>query len=137
SSKSTMLPRKHGAVAESHHPTAALENNPPRTEQGGNEIEQARQARKEAQAAEALATQKIRNVVHDLRHNRGYSITDTAALLNIFPARVSQLKMPTTISSSKFEPIYQHMRSIDQPGRYPNTTLLNTHRPYPPLTCHL
>ncbi|WP_043056158.1 helix-turn-helix domain-containing protein [Enteractinococcus helveticum] len=64
-------------------------------DQGYEEISQARQARREAEAAEALAAQKIRHVVHTMRHSRGYSITDTAALLGISRARVSQLEKGT------------------------------------------
>lgn len=61
-------------------------------EQGADEIEQARQARQEAEDAETRAAQQIRDVVHDLRKNRGYSITDTAALLGVSRTRVTQLE---------------------------------------------
>lgn len=60
--------------------------------QGANEIEHARQARKEAEAAESRAAQQIRAVVQDFRNNRGYSITDTAALLGVSRTRVTQLE---------------------------------------------
>lgn len=59
---------------------------------GGEQIEQARRARQEAEAAEAEAARKIRAVVADLRHRRGYSISDTAALLGVSRGRISQLE---------------------------------------------
>ncbi|MEU6855532.1 helix-turn-helix transcriptional regulator [Rothia kristinae] len=61
-------------------------------EEGADQIEQARRARQEAEAAEAQAAQAIREVVADLRHRRGYSITDTAALLGLSRGRISQLE---------------------------------------------
>lgn len=54
-------------------------------------IEQAREARQRAEATEAEAAEKIRAVVADLRHARSLSLADTAALLGVSRARVSQL----------------------------------------------
>lgn len=55
-------------------------------------IEQAREARQRAEATEAEAAQQIRAVVADLRHERSFSLADTAALLGVSRARVSQLE---------------------------------------------
>lgn len=55
------------------------------------QIKQAREARQRAEAAEVEAAEKIRGVVADLRHSRSFSLADTAALLGVSRARVSQL----------------------------------------------
>lgn len=62
---------------------------------GAEEIQQARQARIEAERAAAEAAEQIRAVVTDLRQRRGYSLSDTAALLGVTRARVSQLEHST------------------------------------------
>lgn len=61
-------------------------------EVGADQIERARQARRKAEAAEAQAAKAIRAVVDDLRHRRGLSVSDTAALLGVSRGRVSQLE---------------------------------------------
>lgn len=64
-------------------------------EAGGEEIQQARRARIEAERAATEAAELIREVVADLRQRRGYSLADTAALLGVTRARVSQLEHST------------------------------------------
>lgn len=66
---------------------------------GAEEIQQARQARNEAERAAAEAAEQIREVVTDLRQRRGYSLSDTAALLGVTRARVSQLENSTKVKA--------------------------------------
>lgn len=64
----------------------------PEAGQMAEQIAAARQARREAERAEAVAVERVRRVVADLRHVQGYSLTDTAAILGVSRARVSQLE---------------------------------------------
>lgn len=61
-------------------------------EEGAEEIRLAQEARVEAEQAAARAAEQIRDVVTNLRTVRGYSLSDTAELLGVTRARVSQLE---------------------------------------------
>lgn len=56
------------------------------------ELAAARQAHREAEAAMQEAAGRTRKVVEHLRHHLGYSLTDTAEILGVSRARVSQLE---------------------------------------------
>lgn len=56
------------------------------------EIASARQARIAAAGAMQEAAGQSRKVVEQMRHGLGYSLTDTAAILGVTRARVSQLE---------------------------------------------
>lgn len=65
------------------------------------QIEDARRARQEAEAAEAEAAQRIRSVVSTLRHDNGYSLADSAALLGVSRARITQLEKKSTTAATR------------------------------------
>lgn len=56
------------------------------------ELAAARRARRAAEEATQEAAGKSRKVVEHMRHNLGYSLADTAAILGVTRARISQLE---------------------------------------------